>query len=110
MAKFRNADATRLPCLTRCWLIRSGRVCGAEAALVGIPTVATDIGGVRDAFTAMSVGVCVPADDFDGFIATARAVAADPGRYWPDRDTALEHHAIEAVADRWEQVLLQVGE
>lgn len=109
MAKFRNADATRLPCLTRCWLIRSGRVCGAEAALVGVPTVATDVGGVRDALTTMSAGRCVPVDDFDGFVAAVRAVAADPGRDRPDRDAALKHHAIEAVADRWEQVLLQVG-
>ncbi len=71
--------------------------------------VATDVGGVRDAITAMSAGVCVPVDDFDSFVAAIRAVAAVPGRYRPDRDAALEHHAIEAVADRWEQVLLEVG-
>ena len=80
-----------------------------EAALVGVPTVATDVGGVRDALTTMSAGVCVTADDFDGFVAAVRAVAAVPDRYRPDRDAALKHHAIEAVADRWEQVLLQVG-
>ncbi|WP_020378554.1 glycosyltransferase [Candidatus Microthrix parvicella] len=80
-----------------------------EAALVGVPTVATDVGGVRDALTTMSAGVCVPVDDFDGFVAAVRGVAADPGGYRPDRDAALEHHAIEAVADRWEQVVLQVG-
>ena len=80
-----------------------------EAALVGVPTVATDVGGVRDALTTMSAGRCVPVDDFDGFVAAVRAVAADPGRDRPDRDAALKHHAIEAVADRWEQVLLEVG-
>ena len=80
-----------------------------EAALVGIPTVATDVGGVRDALATMAAGVCVPVDDFDGFVAAVRAVATDPGGYRPDRDAALEHHAIEAVADRWEKVLLQVG-
>ena len=80
-----------------------------EAALVGVPTVATDVGGVRDALATMAAGVCVPVDDFDGFVAAVRAVATDPGGYRPDRDAALEHHAIEAVADRWEKVLLQVG-
>ena len=80
-----------------------------EAALVGVPTVATDVGGVRDALATMAAGVCVPVDDFDGFVAAVRAVATDPGGYRPDRDAALEHHAIEAVADRWEQVLLEVG-
>ena len=77
-----------------------------EAALVGIPTVATDVGGVRDALTTMSAGVCVPEDDFDGFVA---AVTANPERFRPDRAAAIEHHAIEAVADRWERVLLRVA-
>ncbi len=65
--------------------------------------------GVRDALAAMSAGVGVPADDFDGFVAAVRAVTADPAGYRPDRDAAIEHHAIEAVADRWEQVLVRVG-
>lgn len=79
-----------------------------EAALVGVPTVATDVGGVRVALVAMSAGVSVPADDFDGFVAAVRAVSAEPGRYRPDRAAAIEHHAIEAVADRWERVLVRV--
>ncbi|MGB2738714.1 MAG: glycosyltransferase, partial [Candidatus Nanopelagicales bacterium] len=80
-----------------------------EAALVGIPTVATDVGGVRDALTTMSAGVCVPEDDVDGFVAAVRAVTANPERFRPDRAAAIEHHAIEAVADRWERVLLRVA-
>lgn len=79
-----------------------------EAALVGVPTVATDVGGVRDALVAMSAGVSVPADDFDCLVAAVRAVSAEPGRYRPDRAAAIEHHAIEAVADRWERVLVRV--
>lgn len=80
-----------------------------EAALVGVPTVATDVGGVRDALEAMSGGICVPADDFDGFVATVRRVAKDLDRYRPDRAAAIERHAIEAVADQWEDVLRQVA-
>ncbi len=80
-----------------------------EAALVGVPTVATDVGGVRDALAAMSAGVCVPADDFDGFVAAVQRVTTDLAGYRPDREAAIEHHAIEAVADRWENVLLRVA-
>lgn len=56
----------------------------------------------------VSVSVSLPTT-FDGFVAAVRAVTADPCTYRPDRDAALQHHAIDAVADRWEQVVLQVG-
>lgn len=78
-----------------------------EAALVGVPTVATDVGGVRDALSSMSAGLCVPPDDFDGFVAAIQAVVADSGDSRPDRAAAIEHHSIQTVADRWERVLLR---
>ena len=80
-----------------------------EAALVGVPTVATDVGGVRNALDAMSAGIYVPVDDFNGFVGAIQRVAADPDQYRPDRSAAIEHHAIESVADLWEDVLKRVA-
>lgn len=80
-----------------------------EAALVGVPTVATDVGGVRNTMEAMNAGRCVAPNDFAGFVSAVRAVSSDPDSFLPDRSVAIERHAIERVADVWEDVLHRIG-
>ena len=45
-----------------------------EAALVGVPTVATDVGGVADTMRTVDAGRCVAADDLSGFVTAVRSV------------------------------------
>jgi glycosyltransferase involved in cell wall biosynthesis len=78
-----------------------------EAALVGIPVVCTDVGGVRDTMTAMSAGVCVPPDNANDFVAAVRSVIHDLEKHQPNRVAAIDHHSIGVLADQWEQLLLR---
>lgn len=78
-----------------------------EAALIGVPTVATTVGGVSEVVAAVG-GVAVSADDLAGFVTMARRVAAEPGDYPADRDAVLRHYGIDAVTDTFERVLVEV--
>ena len=79
-----------------------------EAGLVGVPTVATDVGGVAEVMSATNGGRCVPGNDRDGFIDAVRAVGLDPAGHTPDRDAMIARHSLDRVADTWEQVLQRV--
>lgn len=81
-----------------------------EAALVGVSTVATDVGGVRHTMEAMNAGLCVAPDDFAGFVSAVRTVSSEPNSCLPDRAVAIERYAIEQVADVWENVLDRIGQ
>lgn len=77
-----------------------------EAALVGVPTLATDVGGVADVMASVG-GTSVPVHDLHGFIEAARRITEDLPAHQPDRSAVLRDHGIEAVADRWQQVLIR---
>lgn len=76
-----------------------------EAALVGVPTVATDVGGVRETMATAGGGLVVPVDDRDSFIAAARRVGNNPETCLPDRAAVAEQHGMERIAARWETLL-----
>ena len=79
-----------------------------EAGLVGVPTVATDVGGVAEVMAATSGGRCVQTDDPAGFIEAVRAVGLDPAGHTPDRDAMIARHSLDQVAGTWEDVLQRV--
>lgn len=78
-----------------------------EAALVGVPVVATDVGGVGEVVAAIGGGTA-PVGDLRGFVDMARRVAADPGGYAADRDAVLGRHGIDEVTDIFEGVLREI--
>jgi glycosyltransferase involved in cell wall biosynthesis len=76
-----------------------------EAALVGVPVVATAVGGLPSVLRDTQVGVAVDRNDVRGFIDAVRAVLEDPSAIQPDRAVAVRHHDIDAVADDWAATL-----
>ena len=79
-----------------------------EAALVGVPTVATDVGGVGEVVAAVG-GVTAPVDGKQEFIELVKQVGTDPAAHAADRQAVLSRYGIEAVTDTYEEVLLHVG-
>lgn len=78
-----------------------------EAALVGVPVVATEVGGVGEVVAAIG-GVTARADDLSAFVERAREVVREPGAHVADRDETLRRHGIDAVTDTFEQALRDV--
>jgi glycosyltransferase involved in cell wall biosynthesis len=76
-----------------------------EAALVGVPVVATAVGGVPSVLHDTRAGVAVDPDDAEGFVEAIRSVLEDPNAIRADRATTVRHHDIEAVADDWSSTL-----
>ncbi len=66
-----------------------------EAGLVGVPTVATDVGGVAEVMAATAGGRCVPNDDASAFIEAVRAVILDLADHTPDRDALIARHGLD---------------
>jgi len=71
-----------------------------EAALMGIPTVATDVGAVARLDAELRCGTVVPADDEAAFRAAVGGALSAPCPPGPDREAAMAYD-IAAVADRW---------
>lgn len=65
-----------------------------EAAALGVPTVGTDIPGLRDAVVDGETGVLVPAKDATALAAALRALLADPARR-ADMGAAAQRRARE---------------
>ncbi|MBW8885571.1 MAG: glycosyltransferase family 4 protein, partial [Planctomycetia bacterium] len=51
-----------------------------EAMAAGVPTVSTDVGGVRDVIASEAMGVLVPFGDADALAAAVSQLASDTGR------------------------------
>jgi len=79
-----------------------------EAALAGVPVVATAVGGVPDTASHLGGSVVVPPDDHDGFAQAVLAVLSGDVPAPPSREQVLDRHGIPAVTDGWERVLGQV--
>lgn len=80
-----------------------------EAALVGVPVVATDVGGVSEVLGCTGSGVAVAVDDFHGFVESVRSVLAEPADFVARREDVIGHHGIAQVGAEWERVLLEVA-
>ncbi len=80
-----------------------------EAGLSGLPVVATDVPGVRTVVADGETGSVVPADDVDAMVGAAAHLIEDVemrsamGR--AARRRCRERFSLEAVADRWMEVL-----
>ena len=76
-----------------------------EAALVGIPVVATDVGAVRDLVVDGTTGLVVPARDRDSLHRALAGLLADPSARTSlataARTRTEAHHTLTAVAPRW---------
>jgi glycosyltransferase involved in cell wall biosynthesis len=80
-----------------------------EAALSGVPVVATAVPGVRTIVEDGETGVIVPIDDFDTLVDATAAMIRDPDRRaamaHAARRRAEEQFSMRAVGRRWLQVL-----
>jgi glycosyltransferase involved in cell wall biosynthesis len=79
-----------------------------EAALVGVPVVATDVGGVGEVIGSTGSGVTVDVEDLDGFVDAVRSVLAQPADFVARRDDVLGQHGMARIGAEWERVLLEV--
>lgn len=80
-----------------------------EAAMVGVPVVATDVGGVSDFIRQTEVGVVAPVDDLEALVAGLSDVLQDNSRFVAPR-TALEaRFDIRSIAVTWAQILSSAG-
>lgn len=63
-----------------------------EAMRAGLPTVATQVGGIPETVLPQRTGLLVPSEDIDGFAEAMRSLAASPGlrRQYGDAARALQ--------------------
>ncbi|MCB1258073.1 MAG: glycosyltransferase family 4 protein [Microthrixaceae bacterium] len=76
-----------------------------EAALVGVPVVATDVGGIQEVVQQTSCGIVVPADDESGFASAIGLVLSNPADYLADRASIVARHSMEQLGEQWEALL-----
>lgn len=76
-----------------------------EAALSGVPVVATDVGGVREIVEELHAGWVVDGDGLDDFVVAVRSALDDLGRFRPDRELAIQRHDVPRVAAAWDELL-----
>jgi len=79
-----------------------------EAALVGVPVVATDVGGVREVVDHIGGGVVVPSGDVGALVAATESVLARPEAFVADQSEVVARHGMVAIADDWARVLRRV--
>lgn len=84
-----------------------------EAAAAGVPVVATDVGGVREAVVAGETALLVPPDNAAALAEAVIALAADPDRREHMGRVAFEmarsRHRWETSVDRMERILLDAA-
>ena len=77
-----------------------------EAALCGVPTVATDVGAVREVVEHLGMGSVVEAESLDAFVAATQSMLAMLPMHRPAPvDGALDRYDIDHVAAQWERML-----
>jgi glycosyltransferase involved in cell wall biosynthesis len=79
-----------------------------EAALVGVPVVATDVGGVREVVDRVGGGVVVPSGDVGALVDATESVLARPEAFVADQSEVVARHGMVAIADDWARVLRRV--
>ena len=78
-----------------------------EAIAAGVPSIATDVGGVRKVMETTRGGRVCPSDDPDAMSDAMRAVIDDNGRYRAAagaRKAVVEHYSATRMADDYERV------
>jgi glycosyltransferase involved in cell wall biosynthesis len=84
----------------------------AEAMLLGVPVVATAVGGVPELIEDGVSGMLVPARDVEALAATIRMLRADPGLRRrlgeQGRERIRKNFGVEAVVPRWEKFYSRV--
>ena len=75
-----------------------------EAQVLGVPVVATAVGGVPSLFSADRVRCLVPANDPLMAAARIREAVETPEAYVSDRKACLARHDPAAIADRLEEI------
>lgn len=76
-----------------------------EAALVGVPTVTTDVGGVAETVSRLRSGLCVARNDLTAFTAAARSMTSGTSQLLPNRPEVEQHYGMPRVSLIWEYVL-----
>jgi glycosyltransferase involved in cell wall biosynthesis len=80
-----------------------------EAAAAGLPVIAADVGGVRDAVDDGVSGWVVPAGDEAAFTRALQSLSADPGRAASfgeaGRRRVAEQFLFAHSFDRWDELL-----
>lgn len=81
-----------------------------EAALSGLPVVATAVPGVRSIVQDGGTGLVVPVDDLEALVDATAALVEDPGMRQRlgrgARQRGLDHFSLEAVGRVWMDLLL----
>ena len=78
-----------------------------EAIAAGLPSIATDVGGVRNVIEATSGGRVCPSDDPEAMSEAMRAMIDDEGRYSATgaaRLAVVTHYSVTRMADDYERL------
>jgi glycosyltransferase involved in cell wall biosynthesis len=77
-----------------------------EAGLRGLPTVATDVGYVRDVVHDGVTGVIVPSDDAQALALGIERALADHARLGAAaRGHCIQRFGIDVIAEQWDALL-----
>ena len=77
-----------------------------EAALTGLPAIASEVGGVPSALVDGETGVLAAHGDLDGFVSGAEAVIAQSGAMGESaRDLCSQRFSLSIVGDAWESLI-----
>jgi glycosyltransferase involved in cell wall biosynthesis len=80
-----------------------------EAGAAGVPTLAFDVGGVRETMVDGTSGLIVAAGDTAAMVEAARQLAADPARLHnmgrEQQNYVRDHFTLEAAIDRFDRLL-----
>lgn len=79
-----------------------------EAAMVGLPVVATDVGGVGEIITEMGAGIAVPVDDRAALVSGLIKVLRYPEDFMALRSQLEPRFDIGSVAGMWAGILESV--
>ncbi len=80
-----------------------------EAAAVGVPVAATDVGGVGDVVRDLGAGIVVPAGDSTALSGATARLLADPSLGLAEATAVVERHDVDAIARQWADVLRSVS-
>lgn len=104
-AFYRNLDLLALPSLNS---TESFGIVQIEAMMQGVPSIASDLPGVRQPVRIHGMGKTFPAGDSDSLAAGILGILANRQEFTRTADSGFEVYAPENVAEHYEQLFLKI--